>query len=66
MTVGVEPSTNIPLCFVFMTLAEGQCDRVVSDMDVWMKQRCVSEFLHAEILAPIAIHGCLLNIDGAQ
>ena len=28
--------------------AEGQSDKMVSDMEVCMKQRCVIEFLHAE------------------
>ena len=26
----------------------GQSDKMVSDMGVWMKQRCVIEFLHVE------------------
>ena len=33
--------------------AEGQSDRMVSDMEVPMKQRCGIEFLHAEKLASI-------------
>ena len=41
--------------------AEGQSDRMVSDMGVCMKHRCVIEFLHAEDMAPIDIHQCLLN-----
>jgi len=28
--------------------AKGQCDRKASDMEVCMKQRCVTELLHAE------------------
>ena len=28
--------------------AEGQSDRMVSDMEVYMKQRCVTEFHHAK------------------
>ena len=39
-----------------------QSDRMVSDMEVHLKQRCVTEFLHAEKMVPAAIHGCLLNI----
>jgi len=42
--------------------AEGQSDTVASDIEVQMKQRC--EFLHAEKMAPIGIHQCLLNADG--
>ena len=40
--------------------AEGQSDRMASDMEVRMKQRCVTEFLHAEKIAPNDIHRCLL------
>ena len=32
--------------------AEGQSDTAVSDMEVGMKKRCVTEFLHAEKMAP--------------
>ena len=46
--------------------AQGQSDRMVSEMEVWMKQRCVTEFLHVEKIAPIDIHWCLLNFDGDQ
>ena len=37
--------------------AEGQSDKLASDMEVRMKQRCVIEFLHAENIAPNEI-GC--------
>ena len=46
--------------------AEGQSDRMVSDMEVHMKQRCEIEFLHVENMAPIYIHQHLLNIYGDQ
>ena len=42
--------------------AEGQPDKTASYMKVPMKQRCATEFLHAEKIAPTAIHGCLLNV----
>ena len=42
--------------------AEGQSDKMASDMEVHMKQRCVIEFLHVEKIAPNDIHRCLLNI----
>jgi len=45
--------------------AEGQSDRMVHDTEVCMKQWCVTEFLHAERIAPIDIH-CFLNVDGDQ
>ena len=41
--------------------AEGQSDRMVSDMEVRMKQKCVTEFQHAENRAPIDIHQHLSN-----
>ena len=46
--------------------AEGQSDKLASDMEVCMKQRCVIEFLHAEKIAPNDIHRRLLNIYGDQ
>jgi len=46
--------------------AEGQSDKMVSDVEVFMKQRCGTEFLHAEKMAPISIHHHLLNIYGDQ
>jgi len=36
--------------------AEGQSDKGVSDIEVWMKQGGVIEFLYAEKIAPIHIH----------
>ena len=42
--------------------AEGQSNRMASDMEACMKQRCVIEFLHAEIIAPIDIHQQLLTV----
>ena len=35
-------------------------------MEVCMKQRCVTEFLNAEKIAPNDIHRCLLNVCGDQ
>ena len=46
--------------------AEGQSDKMTSDMEVLMKQRCVIEFLHAEKIAPKDIHRRLLNVYGDQ
>ena len=46
--------------------AEGQPEKMVSDMKVHMKQRCVIELLHVEKMAPIGIHCCLLNVCGEQ
>ena len=46
--------------------AEGQSDKMASDMEVHMKQRGAPEFLHAEKMAPIDIHQYLLNVHGDQ
>ena len=46
--------------------AEGQSDKMASDMEVCMKQRCVIEFLQAEKNAPNDIHRHLLNVYGDQ
>ena len=46
--------------------AEGQSDKMTSDMEVLMKQRCVIEFLHAEKIEPSDIHRHLLNVYGDQ
>ena len=43
---------------------EGQSDKMVSDMEVCMKQRGVTEFLHVEKIATTDIHQHLLNIYG--
>ena len=37
---------------------------MVSDMEVHMKHRCGTKFLYVEKMAPIDIHGWLLNIYG--
>jgi len=41
--------------------AEGQSDKMVSEMEVGMKQRCVTEFLHAEQMALTDTHQHLLE-----
>jgi len=43
---------------VWQMAAEGQSDKMVSDMDMHLKQMCVSEFLHVENMAPPGIHWC--------
>ena len=59
---------DILLNFVAMRqmTAEGQSDKMASDMEMWMKHRCVTEFLHAEQIAPSDIHRRLLNVYGDQ
>jgi len=39
---------------------------MTSDMEVRVKQRCVTEFLRAEKIAPTDIHPHLLNVYGDQ
>ena len=46
--------------------AEGQCDRMVSGMEVWMKQKSGTEFFHVEKMAPTYIHLHLVNVYGDQ
>jgi len=36
--------------------AEGQTDKIASDMEMQMKQRCVIEFLHEEKMASVDSH----------
>ena len=44
--------------------AEGLPDKMAADVEVGMKERCGTEFLHVEETAPIDIHQCLLNVYG--
>ena len=37
--------------------AEGQSNKMVSNVEVCLKQSCVIEFLHAEEVAPTEFHG---------
>ena len=47
--------------------AEGQSDKLASDMEACVEQRCVIEFLHSEKkMAAIDIHWHLLNIYGGE
>ena len=71
MEVDVEPSHQYSVtCFCHVTdgstLCWGHSDRMVSDIEVHMKQRHGIEFLHAEKTAPTDIHQCLLNVYGDQ
>ena len=59
--VEVEPSCQYAITCCCMI-----DDRMVSDMEMCMKQRCISEFLQAEKMKPISIHQSSLNIYGDQ
>ena len=69
MAVEAEPPTHILLHVVAMwqMAAEGQSDTMTSDMEVCVKQSCVTEFLlHAETVASTDVHWCFLNTCGDQ
>ena len=55
---------SIPLHVVAVVpmAAKGQSDRMVSGMEVYMKQRCVTECLHEEKMTTTDIHQCFLNV----
>ena len=58
MAEEVESFHQYPVMFCCSVTdgSRGQSDKMVSDMEVCMKQRCVIEFLHVEKMAPIDIH----------
>ena len=60
MAAEVEPSQQLQLQFVAMQqmAAEGQSDKMMSDMEVSMKQRCVIELKKKKKMAPINIGVC--------
>jgi len=69
VAVEVEPSHQYSTFYFVATwqmAAEGQSDKVMSDMKVHMKKRCVTGFLHEEEKVPINIHWHLLNISRDQ
>ena len=55
MEVEEESPANISLHFVAVRqmATEGQSDRMVPDMEVHMKRKCVTEFLWVENTVPI-------------
>jgi hypothetical protein len=68
MTVEVEPSRqySVKFCCRATDDSRGHSDKMASHVEVRMKQRCVTEFLHAEKIAPNDIYRCLLNVYGDQ
>jgi len=52
------------LFLLFQMVAEGQSDRMASDMEVRIQQRYVIEFPHKLKMAPTDLHQCLLNVYG--
>jgi len=47
---------SVTFCCRVTGTAQGQSDKMASDMEMRMKQRCAIEFLHMENIAPIDIH----------
>ena len=66
MAVEFEPSCQYPItfCCVRQKAAKWQFDKMMSDMEVCLKQRCGVEFLHVEKMEPIDFHWHLLNVSG--
>jgi hypothetical protein len=64
MAVEVDNSCKGFITFVAMQqiTAEDQSGKLVSDMEVHTKQRCITEFLYAANIAPTDIHQCLLRV----
>jgi len=58
VAVESEPSQqySVPFCCHVTGGSNRQSDSMASDMEVRMKQRCVTEFFHVEKMAPIDIH----------
>ena len=63
MLVEVEPSRQYSVKFCCRATDDS---RGASDIEVCMKQRSITEFLHVEKIAPNDIHQNLLNIYGDQ
>jgi len=53
MAVEVETSCQYSITFCCCVAAEEQSNRMVSDIEVSMKQRCVIEFFYAEKWHPV-------------
>ena len=65
--MSVEAESSHPIsCYILLLRDRWQSDRIVSDMEVQVKKRCVVEFLHVEKVAPTDIHCLLLNVYGDQ
>lgn len=59
MAVKIEPSQK---CSIKFRCHKTECSRGESDVEVQMKQTCVTEFLNEEKIASIDIHRHLMNI----
>ena len=67
MAVDVEPPTNIPLhVAVWQMAAEGQSDKVITDMEVCMKRKRGTEFLPVEKYPLTFINACWTFMETKQ
>ena len=62
IAVEAEPSHQYPITFC-CCVTDGNRG---ADVEVRMKQRCATEFLHSEKVVPSDIHRWLLDIAGDQ
>lgn len=60
------PNILLHVVAVWQLAAEGHSDKMASDVEVHMKQSCVTELFHEENMAPIDSHQYLLNVYGDQ
>jgi len=58
------PQTPLYFVAVWQLAAEGQSNKMASDVETYMKQRCRTAFLHMEKIAYTDIHWHLLNVYG--
>ena len=57
MAVEAEPSCQYPVTFsCHMIHGSRRADKMASEVEVWMEQRCATELLHEEQKAPTHIH----------
>ena len=68
VAVGVEPSHQYSMtCYCRVTDgSRGAVRHSGSDVEVHMKQRCVTELLHVETMSPTDIHRRTRSIEGDQ
>ena len=69
VAVEAEPSRDSILLYlvaVRQMAAEGQSDKMASDVEMYMKKRYGIEFFRVEKIAPTDIHQCLLNGYGGE
>jgi len=66
LTIEAESSHTLHFVAVPERAREGQSDKMASDLEVRLKQKCVTEFLHGGTITPTDIHLCSLSISEDQ